>query len=163
MIASSDEHHRHEDLRLVDKTFRELTVDELYEFLRLRCDVFVVEQECAYHELDGRDREPETRHVWFELAAAPNVVAIVAYLRVLYDASTMRIGRVVTDPHWRAQGLAGELLAAVINETNHEVVLDAQSRLAAFYTGFGFAVDGDEFIEDGIAHVPMRRPRSLKA
>lgn len=133
-----------------DLSFAELSTAELYEILRLRSDVFVVEQECAYPDLDGRDREPATRHVWIG-------DGVDAYLRVLVDADGLRIGRVVTRPTARSGGLAAQLVEHVLATTTGPWVLDAQSRLVSWYERFGFAVDGPEFLEDGIAHTPMRR------
>src|SRR5690606_34048120 len=77
-------------------SFAELDAPTLYRLLKLRVDVFVVEQKCAYPELDGRDLEPETRHLWIEDGAG----APLAYLRVLREPDgAARIGRVVTAPH----------------------------------------------------------------
>lgn len=136
-----------------DRTFGELSVDELYALLRLRSAVFVVEQECAYLDLDGRDTEPSARHVW----AAADDGRPRAYLRVLDDGDERRIGRVVTDPSARSNGLAARLVAHVLEHHRGPWVLDAQSHLTGWYARFGFTVAGDEFVEDGIAHVPMRR------
>src|SRR3954454_24787330 len=83
----------------------------LYELLRLRVDVFVVEQACPYAELDGRDTEPGTRHVWLSGdSGAPE-----AYLRILEDPDGACIGRVVTAPHARGGGLAGRLMETALD------------------------------------------------
>lgn len=138
---------------VTSKRFAELTTIELYELLRLRCDVFVVEQACAYPELDGRDTEPGTVHHW--IADGP---VIAAYLRALTEPDgTTRIGRVVTAPAARGRGLAAELVDRVTSTTDGPIVLDAQSYLVEWYERLGYAVAGDEFVEDGIPHVPMRR------
>ena len=139
----------------VSRRFDELTAAELHAFLRLRCDVFVVEQECPYPELDGRDIEPGTEHVWLA-----DDGGILAYLRTLAepDGST-RIGRVVTAPSARGRGLAGRLVHHVGARTPGDIVLDAQSHLVDWYRRLGYEVDGPEFVEDGIPHVPMRRHR----
>ena len=135
-------------------TFAELDAATLYDLMRLRVDIFVVEQHCAYPELDGRDLEPSTRHIWLAEGDTP-----VAYLRVLRDDPvTARIGRVCTAPGARGQGLSGRLMAAALDAVGDiTCVLDAQSYLTAFYAGFGFTPNGPEVIEDGIPHVPMRR------
>lgn len=138
-----------------DARFSELDPATLLDILRLRVDVFVVEQECAYPEIDGRDDEPGTRHVW---TRGPDG-AVAAYLRVLDEGDRGRIGRVVTAPHARGRGLSGRLLAHVLAGPPREWVLDAQSHLQGFYAAHGFVPDGPEFVEDGIPHVPMRRPR----
>ena len=118
-----------------------------------RVDVFVVEQECAYAELDGADTDPSTRHYWIALEDT-----IVAYLRTAYSTDgTPHIGRVVTDPKHRHSGRAGELMEAAIADIDGVVRLDAQSYLAEWYRRFGFEVCGPEYDWDGIAHVPMLR------
>lgn len=137
-----------------ERAFAELSPDELYAILRLRAEVFVVEQECAYLDLDGRDREPSARHLWVAAGDQP----VAAYLRVLDDGEARRIGRVVTHPSARSGGLAGRLIEYVLATTGGPWVLDAQSHLAGWYGRFGFEVCGDEYLEDGIPHTPMRRP-----
>jgi ElaA protein len=134
--------------------FAELTPPVLYALLRLRVDVFVVEQHCPYPELDGRDLEPGTRHVW--LADADG--APVAYLRVLEEPDgTARIGRVCVAGAARGRGLARQLMSHALDLVGSgPCVLDAQVHLAGFYAGFGFAPTGPEYDEDGIPHIPMR-------
>lgn len=135
-------------------SFAELDARTLYALLRLRVDVFVVEQQCPYPELDGRDTEPGTRHVW----SAGDSGAPEAYLRVLDDPDGARIGRVVTAPHARGSGLARRLVEAALEVVGDRTVrLEAQTYVADFYTRYGFVVDGPEYVEDGIAHVPMIR------
>jgi ElaA protein len=135
----------------------ELDGSTVYRILKLRTDVFVVEQECAYPELDGRDLEPAARWFWI---ADPDSGAVLATLRLLRDPDgSARIGRVATAVAARSDGLAAQLMRAALAEAGPaiDVVLDAQSHLRGWYSRFGFAVSGDEFIEDGIPHVPMRR------
>ena len=91
--------------RLRRAPFADLTPFEVYELCRLRVDVFVVEQECPYPELDGRDVEPSTVHVWFEQDGD-----ILATIRVLDDGATRAIGRVATAKGARGQGLAARLM-----------------------------------------------------
>jgi ElaA protein len=128
----------------------------LYGLLRLRVDVFVVEQACRYAELDGRDPDPATVHMWLE-GDAPD--RPVAYLRVLDEPEgCARIGRVAVARDARGAGLAGRLVEAAVNRIgDRPCVLDAQSHLVGFYEQFGFVATGPEFVEDGIPHVPMRR------
>lgn len=135
--------------------FAELDTATLYALLQLRVDVFVVEQRCPYPELDGRDTEPATRHLWLERDGAP-----VAYLRILAEpGGAVRIGRVAVVRPARRAGLAGELMAAALAEAgDRECVLNAQSHLVDFYARLGFAVSGPEYLDDGIPHRPMRRP-----
>ncbi|GAB3623045.1 GNAT family N-acetyltransferase [Mariniluteicoccus endophyticus] len=125
-----------------------------YALLRLRTDVFVVEQECAYPELDGRDLEPDC--VWFWAHEGDDVLAT---LRLLTDAGGVRrIGRVATSGAARGRGVAARLMEAALAEWGDApVVLDAQAHLEHWYARFGFAVSGSGFVEDGIPHVPMRR------
>jgi ElaA protein len=135
---------------------RDLDAVTLHEILRLRQDVFVVEQECAYADLDGRDLEDGALQVWAEDGAG----AVVATLRVLREADgAVRVGRVATARSVRGRGLAAALLGAALELTRGPVVLDAQAHLAGWYAGRGFVRDGDEFVEDGIPHVPMRLER----
>ena len=142
-------------MRCVALPFANLTPATLYAVARLRQDVFVVEQECAYPDLDGRDLEHGTRHVMLiDDADEP-----IGYARVLDDDDVWRIGRVVLAPEARGRGLADVLMqTALAVSTGRAVVLDAQSPLADWYAAFGFEVTGPEFLEDGIPHVPMRRP-----
>jgi ElaA protein len=124
-----------------------------YRLWQLRVRVFVVEQECPYLELDGRDLEPGTRHLWLDDQGAP-----VAYLRVLDDGDVARIGRVVVAEDHRGQGLAEVLMAAAHELTaDRPVVLDAQAHLAGWYERLGYRAVGEQFLDDGIPHVPMRR------
>ena len=134
--------------------FTELDSGTLYAILRLRVEVFVVEQECAYPELDGRDAEPGALHLWVS-----DDDGVAAYLRMLDEPDgEVRIGRVAVALRARGTGLAGRLmLEAVDRLLDRPCVLDAQTYLVDFYKRFGFETTGPEFIEDGIPHVPMRR------
>lgn len=124
----------------------------LYEILRLRVDVFVVEQECPYPELDGRDLEPTTRLLW----STDDDAGVLATVRVLHDGDDRRIGRVATASSARGRGLAADLMRSAVDECDGRLVrLDAQAHLSGWYARFGFVVDGDEFLEDGIPHLPM--------
>lgn len=145
----------HDELRVA--SFRDLDTTTLYGILKLRADVFVVEQDCVYGDLDGRDLEPGTRHLWFERDGE-----IRAYLRVLSDHGAERIGRVVTARSARGAGLAGRLLTEALAVVgNRPSVLDAQAYLTGFYARFGFEATGPEYVEDGIPHVPMARPEPV--
>lgn len=140
-----------------NESFADLAPDVLYALLKLRIDVFVVEQACAYQELDGRDAEPGTRHLWVTAGSDP--AAPLAYLRVLTEPDgSMRIGRVVTARKARGEGHAGRLMVAALEiDPAASTVLDAQSHLVRWYGGFGFDVCGPEYLEDNIPHTPMRR------
>ncbi|NYI68183.1 GNAT family N-acetyltransferase [Spelaeicoccus albus] len=139
-----------------------LTPAEAYAVLRLRCRVFVVEQECAYLDLDGRDLDDATEHVLIS-----NGDDVAAYLRVLpaglevghsLDPAGRAIGRVVTHPDHRGRGLAGSLLQAVISTHGDSLLtMHAQSHLTGWYARYGFTPCGPDFLDDGIPHTPLQR------
>ena len=134
--------------------FEELDLRTAYALWRLRAEVFVVEQQCLYQDLDGRDLEPGTRHVWAVDAAGEPV----GYLRLLEDDGQARIGRVVVTAPERGRGLADRLMRSALELVGSRTsVLDAQSHLTDWYSRYGYARDGDDFVEDGIPHTPMRR------
>jgi ElaA protein len=137
-------------------TFSELNVATLYALLRLRVDVFVVEQHCAYPELDGRDAEPGATHLWL---TADGDATPLACLRILAEPDgAARIGRVAVAAPARGAGIARRLLDAALSRIgNRSCVLDAQANLVDFYRSLGFEVTGPEYLEDGIPHMPMRR------
>lgn len=137
------------------KRFEELTLSELYNILRLRVDVFVVEQRCAYPDLDGRDER--ALHVFITDGAA-----LAAYLRVLprgeYFDDAVMIGRVIAAQ--RGRGLGAEVLRAGIAAArslpgSDRIRIEAQSYAQGFYEKAGFVRCSDEFDEDGIPHVQM--------
>jgi ElaA protein len=133
----------------------ELDPATLYKILQLRTDVFVVEQQCPYPELDGRDLEADARQLWIEDAGA-----VVATLRLLRDPDgTARIGRVATAAAARGAGLAAVLMQKALELTDAAVVLEAQSYLEGWYARFGFMRAGEEYLDDGIPHIPMRLER----
>ena len=134
---------------------REVDSVTLHDVLRLRQDVFVIEQQCLYADLDGRDLEEGTTQVWAEDDAG----TVVATLRLLDDGAARRIGRVATAPAARGQGIAAAMMTAALEATTGPVVLDAQHHLAHWYERFGFVITGDEYLDDGIPHVPMRLDR----
>ncbi|GAA2148500.1 GNAT family N-acetyltransferase [Nocardioides koreensis] len=139
-------------MSVVAVPFDRLDARRAYDVWRLRQSVFVVEQACPYPDLDGRDTEPGTRHVLLDDDG------LLGYARVLDDGEVWRIGRVVLAPEARGRGLADPLMQAALAACpGRDVVLDAQSPLAGWYSTLGFEVDGPEFVEDGIPHLPMRR------
>ncbi|MDL5154344.1 GNAT family N-acetyltransferase [Actinomycetospora sp. Odt1-22] len=136
----------------------DMTPRDLYAVLALRVEVFVVEQECAYPELDGLDLEAE--HWWSRAAGGE----LTACLRVLAEPDgTTRIGRVVSAPGFRGTGAGAALFGAALSSTTGPVVLGAQVRSQGFYERFGFAVSGPGYDEDGIPHVPMLRSATADA
>lgn len=134
--------------------FGDLDGATVYGLARLRQEVFVVEQECAYPDLDGLDTDPGTVHFWIGEG-----LGVVACLRVLRQGGGLRIGRVCSAAAERGRGLSGSLMAAALAEAGPgaDVVLDAQTYAAGFYRRYGFVEHGEEFLEDGIPHVPMLR------
>lgn len=134
--------------------FDDLPARTAYDVWRLRQQVFVVEQDCPYPDLDGRDLEPATRHV-----VLLEDGSVIGTLRVLDDGDRARIGRVVVAATARGRGLAARLMDEAMAVCGDRAVrLDAQTGLTGFYEGYGFEVTGPEFDEDGVMHVPMERP-----
>jgi ElaA protein len=144
-------------LRWHDRTFDELTLRELHAIYALRVRVFVVEQTCAYQEVDALDLV--ARHLWAETEADGR---IVAYARVIpagakYDEASF--GRVVTAPKARGTGLGRELMRRVLTFTGGAPLrIAAQAYLEQFYVELGFVRASDVFDDDGIPHIEMTRP-----
>ena len=143
-------------MELIVKSFEQLTTRELYELLRVRAEVFVVEQNCVYQDLDETDFR--SLHMYFEEDGR-----IAAYLRVFEaEPGIMQVGRVLTVK--RGVGLGGELLHKALQETiarfdPAKIVLEAQCYAAGFHAREGFVICSEEFLEDGIPHVKMELVR----
>jgi ElaA protein len=149
-------------MRVLTAAFADLPARTAYEVWRLRQQVFVVEQDCPYPDLDGRDLEEATRHVVL-LEGDGQEQAVLGTLRVLDDGDEARIGRVAVAPAARGRGLAARMMEEAMTLCgDREVRLDAQTGLTAFYEGYGFEVCGPEFDEDGVLHVPMRRAATTR-
>lgn len=139
------------------KKFDELTTLELYNLLALRAEIFVVEQECVYNDVDGKDLE--SIHIWLE-----DDGIITAYIRVVAPGVSYKepsIGRVVVNPDYRNQGLAKKIVSEgirYITETMAEpkITIGAQEYLFDFYGSFGFNRISETYIEDGIPHLDMQ-------
>ena len=145
-------------MRVLVAGIDELPARTAYDVWRLRQQVFVVEQDCPYPDLDGRDLEDSTRHLVLLDDEDGQGEAVVGTLRVLDDGGWSRIGRVVVAPAARGRGLAAVMMdEAMALCGDREVRLDAQTGLTAFYEGYGCVVTGPEFDEDGVMHVPMAR------
>jgi ElaA protein len=131
---------------------RELDLDTLYAILRLRAEVFVVEQNCAYLDLDGRDLEPDAIQVWIE---RPD--GVVGALRILAESDgSRRIGRVAVAERARGERLGDDLMVEALRlAAGARVLLDAQTYLVPWYERLGFGRAGADFVEDGIPHTPM--------
>ncbi len=144
-------------------TIDDMAPTTLHAIIKLRIDVFVVEQQCTYAELDGLDASPTTRHLWLT-TGANRPTDVLSYLRILQEPETIpMIGRIVTSPDRRRTGLGTQLMHTVLalldDERVPEVHLNAQLYAAPWYEVFGFIPCGKTFVEDGISHVPMRRHR----
>ena len=147
------------DLRLRQARFAELTPFEVYGLCRLRVDVFVVEQECPYPELDGRDLEPATVHLWFE--SDGEVAATIRVLDDGDDAGDRPGGDRRRLPRAGARRPADRGGHRALRR--RPVTLGAQAHLEGWYERFGFRRSGPGYVEDGIPHVPMRREPALSA
>lgn len=136
----------------------DLAAATLYDLLRLRVEVFVIEQACPYQDLDGLDLVPSTEHFWLESGRGE----ILSTLRLMQEPGLFRIGRVCTRASERGHGHTTRLMQAALAEVgNRPCELNAQSYLADMYARHGFAAAGPEFLEDGIPHIPMRREPRL--
>ncbi|MFA9392037.1 MAG: GNAT family N-acetyltransferase [Prolixibacteraceae bacterium] len=140
------------------KTFDELSNAELYELLKLRSEIFVVEQNCVYLDLDDFDQE--ALHLFIK-----ENTHIIAYVRLLQPGSRFKeasIGRVVTKSAFRNKGVSRSLMLAAIEHIEKKwelpvIKLSAQSYLCSFYESLGFKIVTEEYLEDGIPHFGMKR------
>ena len=138
------------------KKFKELKSEEIYEILKIRNEVFIVEQHCAYLDCDGKDIE--AYHIFLE-----DNKEIVACLRILkkgvsYDE--VSIGRVLVHKNYRRKGIAEEMMKKAINFiedslNEREIRIEAQAYLVNFYKNFGFEEVSDMYLEDDIPHIEM--------
>jgi len=138
------------------KHFDELDIHSLYALLKLRCDVFVVEQDCPYPELDDIDQT--SLHL-----LGYQTSELVAYLRLFksdLNGNEVKIGRVVTLESARRGGIGSELMRQGIAASEahfpaHDIRISAQERLSAFYHALGFKTASEPYDEDGIPHIAM--------
>lgn len=141
-------------MNLITKYFHELTTTELYELLKARSEIFVVEQNCIYQDLD--DIDYRSLHIFYESNGK-----IIAYLRAFEKNPTsgiVQIGRVLTLTH--GIGLGGKLLKEGLTEITKRmhpssIYIEAQCYAIGFYEREGFIISSEEFLEDGIPHVEM--------
>jgi ElaA protein len=141
------------------KLFSQLDTHTLYQLLKARVDVFVVEQACAYPEIDDLDCHISTAHVLSYLNGT-----LQAYARCLAPKTVHKkysaIGRVLVTKEGRGQGVAKQLMLDAIDYNKatwpqHEIKISAQTYLLNFYQGLGFTSVGDAYLEDGISHQDM--------
>lgn len=134
------------------KSFDELTKDELYSIIALRMQVFCVEQNCPYQDLDNLDQG--STHVFFK-----DDTYISAYARIIQDGAICHIGRVVVNPDYRSKGLATSLMESclehIVANNMGTVIISAQSYLQNFYKKLGFKNTGKYYLEDDIPHEEM--------
>ncbi|NLS12430.1 GNAT family N-acetyltransferase [Vibrio sp. SM6] len=133
---------------------------ELYHLLQLRVDVFVVEQNCPYPELDGKDTLPHVEHL--VAREGETVIACARLLPPEVSYPSASIGRVVCHADHRHTGLGHELLKRAIQACKEkwpdsEIEIGAQAYLRRFYEQHGFVEEGEIYLEDGIEHIHMRR------
>lgn len=137
------------------KAFEDLTVKELHAIYFLRTEVFIVEQECAYQDVDEWDLV--SLHLFNEVDGE-----LISYARIIPGESLMKIGRIIVSPRHRKQNKGRELLKTAISYCDDHygelpVLISAQAHLEKFYGAFGFKVISEEYLEDGIPHVDMIR------
>ncbi len=145
-------------LQFVTKAFNELSLSELYELLKLRQEVFVVEQDCPYLDADGVDYDS------FHVLGFDDSGAILAHTRLVPQGFSYEdyasIGRVVTSSKVRGKGAGKALMEFSIQEAKQrfedaQIKISAQNYLLTFYNDLGFQEVGDSYLEDGIPHTGM--------
>lgn len=140
-------------------SFDDLSLQQLYDIMALRQEVFVVEQNCVYLDADGKDQKA------MHLLGYSLEEKLVAYARIMpkglsYD-NYVALGRIVTSPAGRGKGLGRKLVAECLRQCKNlfgeqPIKISAQSYLLDFYKSFGFQTMGEPYLEDGIPHVAMR-------
>lgn len=145
--------------RWTTQRFDDLSLRGLYRAMRLRAEVFVIEQRCIYLDPDGLDE-----HAWHVqgLSADESLLAYARLLPPSIGGGSARIGRVITAPNARGGGLGRALMAQALRECQKlwpgvPVELGAQAHLREFYGSFGFTPTSDVYDEDGIPHIDMRK------
>ena len=145
----------HLNERIILKNFSELSNNELYKILELRIEVFTVEQDCAYQDLDDRDKD--CRHLWLE---DDNV--ILSYVRINPPGIRFpepSLGRIVTKETARKKGYAETLIKKGLEVIQADYAMptkiSAQSYLEEYYSKFGFVQCSEEYLEDNIPHIEM--------
>jgi len=145
-------------MEFILKDFKDLTANQLFEIYNLRSEVFIVEQNCAYQDVDNTDKT--SKHLLLMEAET-----LAAYARIIPPGISYKeasIGRVVVKRTFRGKDLGKLLMQKCLHEMDilypkQDIVISAQSYLLKFYTELGFAAEGKEYLEDGIPHTKMRR------
>ena len=143
-----------QEMILHKKTFRQLTTDELYELLRVRSEVFVVEQNCVYQDLDGDDQQ--AIHLWLTLG--DRIVALARVCPARTHMQEISIGRVITTV--RDKGYGKQIMLHAIDAAKESfgatlIDIEAQEYAKGFYESVGFKQSSDTFMLDGIPHIKM--------
>ncbi len=151
-----------ENVKVVLSGLDELSPRDLYDMLKLRVDVFVVEQKCPYPELDGKDVDA----LHLRLLSGKDLVGSARIRKPAKSDPAARIGRVVVAPEHRGKKLGDRLMVEAIAQCERlyaesPIKLSAQSQLLRFYESFGFVPVSEEYLEDGIPHVDMQRPAAI--
>lgn len=145
-------------LNYTTKTYSELSLDELYDFLALRQDIFIVEQDCPYLDADGKDQ------LSLHVLGMDHNTKIQAYTRIVPKGISyenyISIGRVVVHKNFRGSGEGNRLMLESIKQCqrlypDEKIKISAQSHLKKFYSDLGFVHTGEEYLEDGIPHIGM--------
>lgn len=142
-------------MRIVYKTFEELSSSELNDAYRLRQQIFIIEQQCFYEDIDGAD--PKADHLLFYEGET-----LAAYLRIFpvgvkYETEAS-IGRIVVDPNYRGLGIGPDLIMTGIENCKGQPVrIEAQAALKSYYNKLGFKEEGEIYIVDDIEHLQMVR------
>ena len=148
-------------LQLHRKSFQELTTDELYELLRVRSEVFVVEQNCVYQDMDGDDQK--AIHLW--LTVQGRVVALARVCPAGTHMQEVSIGRVITTERGKGYGkqiMLQAIDAAVEHFNAKRIDIEAQEYARGFYESVGFKQSSDTFMLDGIPHIRMTWRKELQ-
>lgn len=145
-----------------EQSFEELSTAELYEILRLRQQVFIVEQKCIYQDCDGLDKKAHHLTGWQKVK---NQSELIAYLRIVYPENannSISIGRVLTHPDFRRKGLGRKIMTQCLftiekHYPESAISISAQQYLVGFYESFNFHISSGGYQEDGIPHIRMTR------
>ena len=147
-------------IKWICKHHTDLSKEQLYAILKLRSEVFVVEQQCWYQDVDGLDLSGDTCHLM-----AWQDDQLVAYLRLIdpiQQDGDVTIGRVVTAPSVRSRGMGHQLMTQALEQAEKKwpdqpIYLSAQAHLQGYYSRYGFNPVGEVYLEDEIPHIGMRR------
>ena len=139
------------------KFFQELSLEEFHDIIALRIQIFIIEQNCPYQEVDGKDKL--AHHLFFK-NEMDEIIAVTRILPQGISYAEVAIGRVVVHEDYRGTGLGNQLMSDSMNFVREEygevpVRLSAQKHLENYYGNHGFKSTGKEYLEDGIPHVEM--------